>query len=137
MQKTVTYHSSAVLYNELLAEAARDAAGKVDDPVVKKWCEGIAKQHDFHAERHRASQEKLERKNDSTDDTSNTVEVEAPTLEPSPALVEAPSLEPMQVEVEIDPNAVDETDEEQVARWQRLEDQAHADSLAAEQQKES
>lgn len=110
MQKTVTYHSSAVQYNDILAEAARKAAEVVEHKVVKGWCVGIAKQHEFHAERHRRALAKLER------NTSENTIVDG---------------------VEIDPKAVNETDEEQNARWQQLEDQAQADLLAAEQQKES
>ena len=96
MQKTVTYHSSAILYNYLLAEAARNAAEAVEHPVVKGWCVGIAKQHEFHAKRHRASLAKLESKNASTE--SKTVEATVPAT----ASVQVSEPAPMEVEVDVD-----------------------------------
>jgi hypothetical protein len=92
MQKNVTYHSSAILYNEMLAEGAREAAEKVEHPVVKGWCTGIANQHDFHAERHRRALEKLK----NASDTSTTVEAAVPATTSMEASM------PVSTEVEVD-----------------------------------
>lgn len=101
MQKSPTYHSSAILYNELLAKAARDASEQVEHETVKQWCIGIAKQHDFHAERHQAALEKIQNAAGSTDNTG-IVEAQVATLVPSTTSVEIPTLAPTQVEVDVD-----------------------------------
>ena len=77
MQDKTTYHSSAIVYNDMFVEVARAAADKVEDPKVKEWCTSIAKQHEFHAKRHRAALAKLERKNDNSNDSA-TVEATVP-----------------------------------------------------------
>ena len=61
MQKDISYHSSAVQYNEGLAEAAEKLAETVEHPEVKKWCKSVGKQHRFHAKRHAAALAKLEK----------------------------------------------------------------------------
>lgn len=96
MQKNVTYHSSAVLYNEMLEERAREAAEKVEHPVVKKWCISIANQHEFHANRHRRALAKLERKIA----RKKTITVEA--TEPATASASVPQPAPMEVKVDTD-----------------------------------
>jgi hypothetical protein len=60
MQDKEIYHASAVQYNEALAIAAEEQASSVQDPVVKKWCTSIAKQHRFHLKRHRAALAKIQ-----------------------------------------------------------------------------
>jgi hypothetical protein len=71
MKKNEPYHESAILYNEILAQAAESAAERVPHPVVKKWCVGIGKQHRFHEARHRAALEKLQQKNAATAEKEN------------------------------------------------------------------
>jgi hypothetical protein len=72
MQDKEVYHASAVQYNEGLALAAEEQANLVQDPVVKKWCRAIAKQHRFHLKRHRAALARLQgsKQPQSTDEES-------------------------------------------------------------------
>jgi len=60
MQKDRTYHQSAIEYNDAFVEFAEKIAETVEHPEVRRWCRGIAKQHKFHAGRHRKALEKLE-----------------------------------------------------------------------------
>ncbi len=59
MEKDSTYHTSAVQYNEGLAEAAEKLAETLKHPEIQKWCRGVGKQHRFHAKRHKAALSKL------------------------------------------------------------------------------
>lgn len=63
MPKDATYHESAVIYNEEMAEFAGSLAERDDikDPEVKRWCRGIAKQHGFHLEQHQMALERLQK----------------------------------------------------------------------------
>lgn len=61
MAKNAVYHESAVLYNQKMATAANELVDEVEDPDVKKWCRSVAKQHEFHLERHEKSLDKLTR----------------------------------------------------------------------------
>ncbi len=60
MEKDSTYYSSAIQYNEILAEAAEGAAGVVEHPEIQKWCIAVGRQHRFHAKRHTMALAKLE-----------------------------------------------------------------------------
>lgn len=59
MQKNVSYHESAIQYNEQLALEAEKQEQLVEHPEVKKWCRSVARQHRFHEKRHRASLAKM------------------------------------------------------------------------------
>lgn len=59
MYKDVSYHTSAVAYNEGLAETAESLVEKVDHPEIKRWCAAVGKQHRFHAKRHQAALDRL------------------------------------------------------------------------------
>lgn len=85
-KKDISYHSSAVKYNEGLAEAAERLAEEVENDEVKKWCKSVGKQHRFHAKRHAAALAKLENakakpekaeKNDHPEDNESTIEAGA------------------------------------------------------------
>lgn len=58
MEKGIPYEQDAVLYNEVMAEAAEQLTDRVEHPTIKKWVVGIGKQHRAHASRH---QKKLDR----------------------------------------------------------------------------
>lgn len=92
MQKDLTYHLSAIEYNDALAVVAEETADKVEHPEVKKWCRSVAKQHRFHAKRHRSALAKLEQ--GEGDEIKQEVHVEAQVAELVPATVE--------VEVDLD-----------------------------------
>lgn len=52
MSKNVAYHEAVVDYNQRFAEFAEGIVDSVEEPTVKKWCVGIAKQHRAHERRH-------------------------------------------------------------------------------------
>lgn len=60
MQKPASYHRSAVIYNEALAEAAEGLSEKLEDPEIQKWARSVGKQHRFHLKRHKLALEKIE-----------------------------------------------------------------------------
>lgn len=53
MQDTIQYHEDVIKYNEILAKSAAEAEAAVENETVKKWCVGIRKQHEAHANRHK------------------------------------------------------------------------------------
>lgn len=59
MQKNVSYHESAIQYNEELAKEAEKQERLVEHPEVKKWCRSVARQHRFHEKRHRSALAKM------------------------------------------------------------------------------
>lgn len=61
MTKNAIYHESAVLYNEEFVEFSNNLADRVEDPEIKRWCRAIAKQHEYHADRHKRALRKMER----------------------------------------------------------------------------
>jgi rubrerythrin len=61
MTKDITYHTSAVQYNEGLADTAEKLADEVEDQQVAQWCRSVGRQHRFHAARHKSALEKLEK----------------------------------------------------------------------------
>lgn len=61
MPKSRQYHEDAILYNEVLAEAAEDVAKKIKDPEIRKWPTSVGKQHRFHASRHKKALAKLDK----------------------------------------------------------------------------
>jgi len=100
MQKDQSYHESAILYNEGLAEFAENLAPTLEHEEVRKWCTAVGKQHRFHAKRHRSALNKLLLKQipapveslaDGLDvPISNNVEVEeSGTVKPEPKVVSA------------------------------------------------
>lgn len=78
MLKDTTYHTSAVEYNEGLADAADGLAATVPHPEIQKWCRAVSKQHRFHAKRHKSALTKLEQDQDRDDrtDAVNVIEPE-------------------------------------------------------------
>lgn len=110
MKGSVDYHRSAVRYNEVLAEAAEglENDSEINDPEVAGWARGVGKQHRFHAKRHKAAMDKLEKNppqpvsSDSTVQQDSTVEAQVATLEPADVPVEVPTLAPAEVEVDVD-----------------------------------
>ena len=59
MLKTKSYHESAIVYNEKLAEFAEELSKKLVNEEVQRWCKAVGKQHRFHAKRHRAALERI------------------------------------------------------------------------------
>ena len=59
MQKNVSYHESAIQYNEQLALEAEKQEQLVEHSEVKKWCRSVARQHRFHEKRHRSALAKM------------------------------------------------------------------------------
>lgn len=62
MQKVVkdlSYHESAVRYNEELYKFAEELAKTIDHPEPKRWCLSVAKQHKFHFGRHQKALKNL------------------------------------------------------------------------------
>lgn len=57
--KDESYHQSAILYNEELATFADDLAGKIESEEVARWSRSVAKQHRFHAGRHKKALDKI------------------------------------------------------------------------------
>ena len=74
MEKDATYHSSAVQYNEGLAEAAEALAKTLKHPEIKKWCVSVGKQHRFHAKRHKSALAKI-KAGENVEDTNDEDEV--------------------------------------------------------------
>lgn len=60
MLKDVSYHESAVRYNEELQVYAEKVAETLEHPEIKKWCLSVARQHKFHAGRHKKALQKLQ-----------------------------------------------------------------------------
>jgi hypothetical protein len=101
--KDVTYHRSAIFYNEELAARAEALVDEVEHPEVKKWCRSVGKQHRFHAKRHQASLAKLEREPaEASGESGVNVEAQVAVLTPSNVPVEATTLAPAEVEVDVD-----------------------------------
>lgn len=61
MPKSRQYHEDAILYNEVLAEAAETVAKEIKDPEIQKWPTSVGKQHRFHASRHKKALVKLDK----------------------------------------------------------------------------
>jgi len=80
MQDRERYHESAVEYNEKMAIAAEELVDYLQDPVVKKWCVGIGKQHRFHLKRHRAALAKIRGKRI----VEGNIELRSLSLDPEP-----------------------------------------------------
>ena len=59
MQKDQAYHEDAITYNEDIAEFAENLAPKLKNETVNQWCLSVAKQHRFHAKRHRSALNKI------------------------------------------------------------------------------
>lgn len=60
MHKDASYHRSAIQYNEELAEFAEELSGRLEHEEVARWARSVAKQHRFHAGRHKRALSKLE-----------------------------------------------------------------------------
>lgn len=75
MQKDRSYHESAIEYNEELAEFAEELSDRLkskygeQEPV--RWSLSVAKQHKFHAGRHRKALQKLDSQNVKTVSTED------------------------------------------------------------------
>jgi hypothetical protein len=103
MQKDVTYHRSAIQYNDALAVIAEEQAELVEHPEVKKWCRSVGRQHRFHSKRHRSALAKLEKSTSESDEQNDdNIEAQVTTLVPTDVAVEVATLEPAQIEVDID-----------------------------------
>lgn len=69
MQKDRSYHEAAIQYNEEIEEFANELATRLEHEEVARWARSVAKQHHFHAGRHKKALAKF----DSQDvDTVNT-----------------------------------------------------------------
>lgn len=60
--RDASYHESAIVYNDALAEFAKELSSRIEHPEVARWPLAISKQHEFHAERHRNSLAKLKQR---------------------------------------------------------------------------
>jgi hypothetical protein len=60
MQKDISYHQSAIQYNEELADFAEDLSKRLENAEVAKWAQSVSKQHRFHAGRHKKSLANIE-----------------------------------------------------------------------------
>lgn len=67
IEKTETYHESAIQYNDYLAKAAGEVAELVEDKTVAKWCRSIQKQHEFHSHQHELALQRMREKALNTD----------------------------------------------------------------------
>lgn len=83
MSKSATYHESAVIYNETLAECAKSLSESLEDPEVSKWCAAIGRQHDFHAGRHRRALNRLAASNEAETDQPESALADVETKENS------------------------------------------------------
>lgn len=92
MSKDVSYHRSAIQYNDEFTTFAADLAERVEHEEVKKWCRSIAKQHEFHSGRHKKALSKLE---ENSGDGSGNSENDDPTPTPAPG-DPSPSAEPVE-----------------------------------------
>lgn len=69
MQKDRSYHEAAIQYNEEIENFANELATRLQHEEVARWARSVAKQHHFHAGRHKKALAKF----DSQDvDTVNT-----------------------------------------------------------------
>lgn len=57
--KDESYHESAVYYNEEVQKAIEKIAENIAHPVPRKWALSVARQHKYHAGRHRRALTKL------------------------------------------------------------------------------
>jgi hypothetical protein len=57
--KDISYYEDAIVYNTMVGDAAREALETVKDPIIKKWCRAVAKQHDFHLDRHQRALDRM------------------------------------------------------------------------------
>lgn len=75
MQKDRNYHESAIEYNEEIAEFAEALSGRLKDKYGEqepvRWSLSVAKQHRFHAGRHKKALQKLENQNLTTVNTED------------------------------------------------------------------
>lgn len=62
-----SYYESAIRYNEELAKFAADLAPTIEHEEPRRWCLSVAKQHRFHANRHKKALDKLRAKLKSAD----------------------------------------------------------------------
>lgn len=60
MLKDATYHKAAIQYNEELATFAEDLSKRLEHEEVARWSRAVAKQHAFHAGRHKKALKKVE-----------------------------------------------------------------------------
>lgn len=60
MDKNISYHTSAIQYNEELANFAELLAERLEHEEVARWARSVSKQHRFHAGRHKKALSKLE-----------------------------------------------------------------------------
>lgn len=59
MLKDASYHQAAIQYNDEIADFAEALSTKLDHEEVARWSRAVAKQHRFHAGRHKKALEKL------------------------------------------------------------------------------
>lgn len=71
MLKDRSYHESAIQYNEELAEFAEGLAERIEHEEVARWSRSVAKQHRFHAGRHKKALQKLDTQSVKTVDTED------------------------------------------------------------------
>jgi hypothetical protein len=96
MQKDASYHESAIRYNEEIAKFAEDLEPTLEHDEVKRWSRAVAKQHRFHAGRHKKALNKLQ-----SSDQDNEVE-DAP--EPGPVVddIDPVGTNPEMVETDVE-----------------------------------
>lgn len=59
MEKDATYHESAIQYNEELADFANKLSKRLKHEEIARWSRAVAKQHNFHAARHKRALRKV------------------------------------------------------------------------------
>lgn len=82
MDKNISYHKSAIQYNEELADFAEALAGKLEHEEVARWALSVSKQHRFHAGRHKKALAKMQHNGTGvdTDDSDDSVSEISPAF---------------------------------------------------------
>lgn len=71
MQKDRSYHEAAIQYNEEIEEFANELATRLEHEEVSRWARSVAKQHHFHAGRHKKALAKFDSQNVETVNTED------------------------------------------------------------------
>lgn len=71
MQKDRSYHEAAIQYNEEIETFANELATRLQHEEVARWARSVAKQHHFHAGRHKKALAKFDNQDVDTVNTED------------------------------------------------------------------